>query len=154
MMRSKSLLMLLAAAFLLCLPGLSVRAQNRTLRVQGVVSDTKGEPLAGVMVYVQGTSNGSMTGSNGRYFARHSWQQSGQCCTSSGRVKVFPQYLQVLVIIPGAACARPPAANSLLNQSSSTALPPPSRLQIRFFNMSAASSSMWIAASRTAVISS
>ena len=67
MMRSKSLLMLLAAAFLLCLPGLSVRAQNRTLRVQGVVSDTKGEPLAGVMVYVQGTSNGSMTGSNGRY---------------------------------------------------------------------------------------
>lgn len=95
-----------------------------------------------------------VTGSDGRYFARHSWQQSGQCCTSSGRVKVFPQYLQVLVIIPGAACARPPAANSLLNQSSSTALPPPSRLQIRFFNMSAASSSMWIAASRTAVISS
>ena len=31
------------------------------------MTDSKGEPLAGAMVYVQGSSNGSMTGSNGRY---------------------------------------------------------------------------------------
>ena len=65
MMRSKSFLMLLAAGLLLCLAGLPAAAQN--LRVQGTVSDSKGEPLAGAMVYVQGTSNGSMTGSDGRY---------------------------------------------------------------------------------------
>ena len=65
MMRSKSFLMLLAAGLLLCLAGLSAAAQN--LRVQGSVTDTQGEPLVGAMVYVQGTSNGAMTGTDGRY---------------------------------------------------------------------------------------
>ena len=65
MMRTKTVLMLLAAGLLLCLPCLPGRAQN--VRVQGVVSDTKGEPVAGAMVYVQGTSNGVMTAANGRY---------------------------------------------------------------------------------------
>ena len=66
-MRRKSILMLLAAGVLLCLTGLTLWGQNGTLRVQGTVSDTKGEPVVGAMVYVQGTSNGSMTGSGGRY---------------------------------------------------------------------------------------
>ena len=65
MMRAKSVLMLLATSLLLCLASLPGRAQN--LRVQGTVTDSKGEPLAGAMVYVQGSSNGSMTGTNGRY---------------------------------------------------------------------------------------
>ena len=65
MKRSKSFLMLLAAGLLLCLAGLPAPAQN--LRVQGSVTDTQGEPLVGAMVYVQGTSNGSMTGADGRY---------------------------------------------------------------------------------------
>ena len=65
MKRSKSFLMLLAAGLLLCLAGLPAMAQN--LRVQGSVTDTQGEPLVGAMVYVQGTSNGSMTGADGRY---------------------------------------------------------------------------------------
>lgn len=65
MKRTKSFLMLLAAGLLLCLAGLPALAQN--LRVQGSVTDTQGEPLVGAMVYVQGTSNGSMTGADGRY---------------------------------------------------------------------------------------
>ena len=65
MKRSKSFLMLLAAGLLLCLTGLPLSAQN--LRVQGAVTDTQGEPLVGAMVYVQGTSNGAMTGTDGRY---------------------------------------------------------------------------------------
>ena len=65
MKRSKSFLMLLAAGLLLCLAGLPAAAQN--LRVQGSVTDTQGEPLVGAMVYVQGTSNGAMTGTDGRY---------------------------------------------------------------------------------------
>ena len=65
MKRSKSFLMLLAAGLLLCLAGLPALAQN--LRVQGSVTDTQGEPLVGAMVYVQGTSNGAMTGADGRY---------------------------------------------------------------------------------------
>lgn len=65
MKRTKSFLMLLAAGLLLCLAGLPALAQN--LRVQGSVTDTQGEPLVGAMVYVQGTSNGAMTGTDGRY---------------------------------------------------------------------------------------
>ena len=65
MKRTKSFLMLLAAGLLLCLAALPALAQN--LRVQGSVTDTQGEPLVGAMVYVQGTSNGAMTGADGRY---------------------------------------------------------------------------------------
>lgn len=57
--------------------------------------------------------------STGWYFALHSWQQSGQCWTFSGRVKVFPQILHVLVIIPQSCifgCLSFPA-NSFFNHS-------------------------------------
>ena len=53
------------------LPGLfcsPLAAQTRNISVKGTVTDTKGEPLVGVMVYVQGsTSNGSLTGADGKY---------------------------------------------------------------------------------------
>ena len=65
-MRSKSFKMLLAATLLILGAGAAI-AQNRTLKVQGVVSDAKGETLIGAMVYVQGTSNGAMTDASGRY---------------------------------------------------------------------------------------
>ena len=58
--------MLLAATLLILCAGAAI-AQNRTLKVQGVVSDAKGETLIGAMVYVQGTSNGAMTDASGRY---------------------------------------------------------------------------------------
>jgi hypothetical protein len=50
--------------------------------------------------------------SSRRSFARHSWQASGQCWTFSGRVNVFPQYLHVLVTVPGVSArgAEMPAA--------------------------------------------
>ena len=66
-MRSNSFLMLLAAGLLTLFTGLNASAQNRTLKVQGVVSDSKGEPLIGAMVYVQGSANGSMTDAGGKY---------------------------------------------------------------------------------------
>lgn len=66
-MRCKAFLMLLAACLLMILPGSFTQAQNRTLKVQGVVTDTNGEAIAGVTVYVQGSSNGSMTDHEGRY---------------------------------------------------------------------------------------
>ncbi len=65
-MRSKAFKMIVAAA-LLFLGAAAAFAQNRTLKVQGVVSDAKGETLIGAMVYVQGTSNGAMTDASGRY---------------------------------------------------------------------------------------
>ncbi len=58
-----------------------------------------------------------VTVSAGRTFALHAWQQSGQCCTSSGRVKVFPHTLHVLVIIPRDARACPLPANSAFSHS-------------------------------------
>ena len=65
-MRIKSFLMLLAAGLWL-FAGVAATAQNRTLKVQGVVTDSKGETLIGAMVYVQGSSNGAMTDASGRY---------------------------------------------------------------------------------------
>ena len=66
-MRSKSFLMLLAALLLMVFTEALATAQNRTLKVQGVVSDSKGDALIGAMVYVKGSSNGSMTDAMGRY---------------------------------------------------------------------------------------
>ena len=66
-MRRKSILMLLTATLLAMLAGWSVSAQNRNLSVQGVVSDSNGEPLIGVMVYVQGNKSGSVTDAAGKY---------------------------------------------------------------------------------------
>ncbi|MBR4133412.1 MAG: TonB-dependent receptor [Bacteroidales bacterium] len=65
-MRSNACNLLVAAALLILGAGSAI-AQNRTLKVQGVVSDAKGETLIGAMVYVQGTSNGAMTDASGRY---------------------------------------------------------------------------------------
>ena len=66
-MRIKPFLMLLASCSIMALQVSYASAQNRTLKVQGVVSDSKGEPLIGAMVYVQGTSNGAMTDASGHY---------------------------------------------------------------------------------------
>lgn len=66
-MRTHSFLMLLAGGLALSLQVFTASAQNRSLKVQGVVSDSKGEALVGAMVYVKGTSNGSMTDTQGRY---------------------------------------------------------------------------------------
>ena len=52
-------------------------------------------------------------------------KQSGQCCASSGRAKVFPHILQVRVIIPrpAAAGSRPPPVSSAFSQSSMASPP-------------------------------
>lgn len=64
MMKSRrSLFFPVIAAFML-LPGI-VTAQN--LRVEGAVTDESNEPLIGVTVIVQGTTNGTVTGQGGRY---------------------------------------------------------------------------------------
>ena len=66
-MKNKTLLILLASALALLLQAFPSIAQNRSLTVKGVVSDTSGEPLIGVMVYVQGNKSGSVTDLSGRY---------------------------------------------------------------------------------------
>ena len=66
-MRIKPFRILIAALLLLLAGGVSAFAQNRSLTVQGVVSDTNGEPLVGAMVYVQGNKSGSVTDAAGRY---------------------------------------------------------------------------------------
>ena len=53
-----SALMILAATFI-------ASAQN--IRVSGIVTDANGEPLPGATVMVQGTTNGTATGADGRY---------------------------------------------------------------------------------------
>ena len=65
-MRNKLLLTLLSLAFLLTFSGYGAFAQNK-IKVQGVVTDSKGEAVAGAMVLVKGTQNGAMTDVNGRY---------------------------------------------------------------------------------------
>lgn len=50
---------------ILCLYSFGVFAQNVTVR--GLVSDTQGEPLIGVTVRIEGTSQGTITGMDGRY---------------------------------------------------------------------------------------
>ena len=62
--------MLLAAFLMTVFTGLSAAAQSRTMNVQGTITDSKGEALIGVMVYVQGSSNGSMTDASGQYSLR------------------------------------------------------------------------------------
>lgn len=51
-----------AAAMLL----MSITAEAQSLKT-GIITDTKGEPLVGVSVVEQGTTNGTMTDANGRY---------------------------------------------------------------------------------------
>ena len=61
-LRSRFLLVLMIG---LILPMLSVWGQNAT--ITGKVVDPKGEPLVGVSVLEQGTTNGTVTDMNGRY---------------------------------------------------------------------------------------
>ncbi|MDE6988286.1 MAG: SusC/RagA family TonB-linked outer membrane protein, partial [Bacteroides acidifaciens] len=61
-LRSRFLLVLMIG---LILPTLSVWGQNAT--ITGKVVDSKGEPLVGVSVLEQGTTNGTVTDMNGRY---------------------------------------------------------------------------------------
>lgn len=61
-LRSRFLLVLIIG---LILPTLSVWGQNAT--ITGKVVDPKGEPLVGVSVLEQGTTNGTVTDMNGRY---------------------------------------------------------------------------------------
>lgn len=61
-LRSRFLLVLMIG---LILPTLSVWGQNAT--ITGKVVDPKGEPLVGVSVLEQGTTNGTVTDMNGRY---------------------------------------------------------------------------------------
>lgn len=61
-LRSRFLLVLMIG---LILPALSVWGQNTT--ITGKVVDPKGEPLVGVSVLEQGTTNGTVTDMNGRY---------------------------------------------------------------------------------------
>ena len=64
-MRIKKVLsILLPAVFLTCLP---VTAQKNGSRVTGKITDSDGMPLAGAVVIVQGTSNGTVADSEGRY---------------------------------------------------------------------------------------
>lgn len=56
-------LLMLSLAGLLLL-GTSAFAQSK---LRGVVTDSAGEPIPGVTVMVQGTSNGTMTGIDGAY---------------------------------------------------------------------------------------
>ena len=58
---------ILAVAALMLL-GLSLNAQNRT--VQGKVVDSAAQPVPGVAVILQGTTNGTMTGNDGSYSIR------------------------------------------------------------------------------------
>ena len=61
----KAILLLITASLTL-LWGLTASAQNK-IKVQGTVTDAKGESLVGVMVYVQGTTNGAMSDASGKY---------------------------------------------------------------------------------------
>lgn len=58
------LLVLLGMFFLL--PAL-LNAQTTTIKVSGIVTDTNNEPLIGVTVAEKGTTNGTITGIDGRY---------------------------------------------------------------------------------------
>ena len=69
-MKTTRTIILLIAACLALLPGSLISAQSRKLDVQGTVTDTKGTALVGAMVYVKGSSNGSMTDANGKYFLK------------------------------------------------------------------------------------
>ena len=66
-MKATKLLIFFAAFLVFALPfGPNALAQSR-IRVQGTVTDTKGEAVIGAMVIVKGTQNGAMTDTDGRY---------------------------------------------------------------------------------------
>ena len=59
---------ILVVPVLLLLTGLSLSAQNRT--VQGTVVDSSQLPLPGVGVVLDGTTNGTITGADGKFSVR------------------------------------------------------------------------------------
>ena len=66
-MKTTRTIILLIAACLALLPGSLVSAQNKKLDVQGTVTDAKGDALVGAMVYVKGSSTGTMTDAAGKF---------------------------------------------------------------------------------------
>ncbi|MBO4670335.1 MAG: TonB-dependent receptor [Bacteroidales bacterium] len=66
-MKTARTIILLIAACLALLPGSLVSAQNKKLDVQGTVTDAKGDALVGAMVYVKGSSTGTMTDAAGKF---------------------------------------------------------------------------------------
>ena len=62
---------ILTIAALLLLPALGLQAQNRT--VQGKVLDSSQQPLPGVGVVLEGTTNGTVTNADGSYSLRVPW---------------------------------------------------------------------------------
>ena len=66
-MKKQLFLILLAVLPLLVGPSFVALAQQSRIKVQGRVTDSKGEALPGAMVIVDGTQNGAMTDAEGRY---------------------------------------------------------------------------------------
>ena len=66
-MKKQLFLILLAVLPLLAGPSFGALAQQSRIKVQGRVTDSKGEALPGAMVIVDGTQNGAMTDAEGRY---------------------------------------------------------------------------------------
>ena len=60
-------LIFLAGLFLTAFSLPRAQAQTAKIGVSGTVTDTKGDPLAGVFVYVKGTENGTTTDLDGKY---------------------------------------------------------------------------------------
>lgn len=56
--------------------GIAEQAQQNRITVTGVVADSNGDPLIGVSVVEKGTTNGTMTNSEGRYSIRVSGQNA------------------------------------------------------------------------------
>ena len=69
------------AVSVMLLAGFGLFAQNRT--VQGIVFDSAQQPLPGVGVVLQGTTNGTVTGTDGTYSLK---VPSGQAVLASFQV--------------------------------------------------------------------
>ncbi len=66
-MNRKHILLLLLCLILAATFPPQLKAQIAKYTVSGTVTDTKGDPLAGVFVYVKGTENGTTTDLDGKY---------------------------------------------------------------------------------------
>lgn len=63
----KSLILMVLFSCFCLLGGTQVRAQQQLIKVEGIVTDEKGEPFIGVNVLEEGTNNGIMTNTEGYY---------------------------------------------------------------------------------------
>ncbi|MBQ3658947.1 MAG: carboxypeptidase-like regulatory domain-containing protein [Bacteroidales bacterium] len=66
-MNRKHILLLLLCLILAATFPPQLKAQIAKYTVSGTVTDTKGDPLTGVFVYVKGTENGTTTDLDGKY---------------------------------------------------------------------------------------